>query len=601
MQIDLDTIEVSNLNRQFLFRKHHVGQSKASVAAAAVKRFRPDVSITAHQANVKESRYDIDFFKQFDLVLNGLDNLDARRHVNRMCLAAKVPLVESGTAGYLGQVSVHVGGQTECFDCQAKPVPKTYAVCTIRTSPDKPVHCVVWAKDLLFPLLFGPSSGENDLDPSGALNRGAEESAVDFVGKVFNYVFEAKIREVLETAEKDVWEGKTPPKPISLESLKPDINAAGVKNGTQNSSSGSACAALGLTNQNKVWTAEQSAAVFIEAARQILENRSTEVGSLTFDKDDDLAVEFVSAAANLRSMCYHIPPQSLFDTKGMAGNIIHAIATTNAIISGLIVIEAIKLLASGGDASTCRASFLRQDLSSRRFIIPTMLEPPNPGCAVCGTARLQVRVDTKHTTLEEFLNKVLRNHLGMVEPCFSYTTTTDYVSWLYEEGEGLEADEIEENAAHLPKLLAELPAGGMVNNTVLDIQDQRQHLKLQMVIVHQETWDEEVHPHKFIVEGDVPVAAEETGKEDGGAAAAVVEGVVGTKGGPLSLENADGTFDIVESEDEGPAVKPAQGKRKHAAQENGVHSEGGAGEAKRAKVAAAAAKVDDDDDVIILD
>ena len=30
----------------------------------------------------------------------------ARNHVNRMCLAADVPLVESGTAGYLGQVTV---------------------------------------------------------------------------------------------------------------------------------------------------------------------------------------------------------------------------------------------------------------------------------------------------------------------------------------------------------------------------------------------------------------------------------------------------------------------------------------------------------------
>jgi len=33
-------------------------------------------------------------------------HLAARRHVNRMCLAADVPLIESGTAGYLGQVTV---------------------------------------------------------------------------------------------------------------------------------------------------------------------------------------------------------------------------------------------------------------------------------------------------------------------------------------------------------------------------------------------------------------------------------------------------------------------------------------------------------------
>lgn len=35
---------------------------------------------------------------------------------------------------------------------------------------------------------------------------------------------------------------------------------------------------------------------------------------------------------------------SLFEAKGIAGNIVHAVATTNAIVAGLIVIEAIKLL-----------------------------------------------------------------------------------------------------------------------------------------------------------------------------------------------------------------------------------------------------------------
>ena len=49
LQIDMDTIETSNLNRQFLFRKHHVGQSKAKVAAEAVRVFRPNAHISVYQ------------------------------------------------------------------------------------------------------------------------------------------------------------------------------------------------------------------------------------------------------------------------------------------------------------------------------------------------------------------------------------------------------------------------------------------------------------------------------------------------------------------------------------------------------------------------
>lgn len=57
----------------------------------------------------------MEFFKQFNVVLNGLDNLDARRHVNRLCLAADVPLVESGTTGFLGQVIMFCVISGECL------------------------------------------------------------------------------------------------------------------------------------------------------------------------------------------------------------------------------------------------------------------------------------------------------------------------------------------------------------------------------------------------------------------------------------------------------------------------------------------------------
>lgn len=48
-------------------------------------------------------------------------------------------------------------GLTACYECQPKPTQKVYPICTIRSTPDKPVHCVVWAKEL-FKLLFGTTS-----------------------------------------------------------------------------------------------------------------------------------------------------------------------------------------------------------------------------------------------------------------------------------------------------------------------------------------------------------------------------------------------------------------------------------------------------------
>lgn len=53
-QIDLDTIDVSNLNRQFLFHKQHVGKSKAKVARESALQFNPDAEIEAiHDSIIK--------------------------------------------------------------------------------------------------------------------------------------------------------------------------------------------------------------------------------------------------------------------------------------------------------------------------------------------------------------------------------------------------------------------------------------------------------------------------------------------------------------------------------------------------------------------
>jgi ubiquitin-like 1-activating enzyme E1 B len=139
--LDLDTIDVSNLNRQFLFRPCHVGRPKAVVAAEAVRGLASDgLRIVAHHGNVFEPRFGAAFVRSFDLVVNALDNMEARRHVNRLCLSCQKPLFEAGTAGYLGQALSILPGKTACLECEPAPTQKRYPICTIRSTPDKPIH-----------------------------------------------------------------------------------------------------------------------------------------------------------------------------------------------------------------------------------------------------------------------------------------------------------------------------------------------------------------------------------------------------------------------------------------------------------------------------
>lgn len=113
-----------------------------------------------------------------------------------------------------------------------------------------------------------------------------------------------------------------------------------------------------------MWEAAALARVFIGALYLFHARRPADVGCSHFTKDDDLAVALVASAANLRSLAYGIPPQSEFAAKGMAGGIIHAIATTNAIVAGLITAEALKLLA--GARAACRSTFLTGVRARRR-------------------------------------------------------------------------------------------------------------------------------------------------------------------------------------------------------------------------------------------
>ena len=129
---------------------------------------------------------------------------------------------------------------------------------------------------------------------------------------------------------------------------------------------------------------------------------------LTFDKDDEDTLDFVAASANLRSIIFGIESKSKFDTKQMAGNIIPAIATTNAMTASLCVMQAFKVMR--GDIAKARMVFLER--SGARVINSDTLKPPNPNCNVCGVMSSTLVIDPNRATLNDLVEDVLKSQLG---------------------------------------------------------------------------------------------------------------------------------------------------------------------------------------------
>eukprot|EP00047_Mylnosiga_fluctuans_P019582 m.84067 g.84067 ORF g.84067 m.84067 type:complete len:1019 (+) comp8186_c0_seq2:101-3157(+) len=148
---DMDTIEKSNLNRQFLFRSHDVNKLKSECAAAAVTKMNPSLHIEARTTRVgpeTEAVYGDEFFGAIDGVANALDNVEARRYMDQRCVFYRRPLLESGTLGTKGNTQVVLPDLTESYSSSQDPPEKSIPVCTLKNFPYLIEHTLQWARDL---------------------------------------------------------------------------------------------------------------------------------------------------------------------------------------------------------------------------------------------------------------------------------------------------------------------------------------------------------------------------------------------------------------------------------------------------------------------
>uniref|UniRef100_A0A2P2K7G6 Uncharacterized protein MANES_04G086600 n=1 Tax=Rhizophora mucronata TaxID=61149 RepID=A0A2P2K7G6_RHIMU len=369
------------------------------------------------------------------------------------------------------------------------------------------VHCIVWAKDLLFSKLFGDKNQENDLNVRSNDAGNASEHAEDvfvrtndedvqqYGRRIYDHVFGYNIKVALSNEE--TWKNRNRPRPLYIRDVLPDILAQ--QNGNVDNDGAndglplSAMLSLGLKNPQDVWSLEENSKVFLESLKLFFVNRVKDIGSLSFDKDDQLAVEFVTAAANIRAESFGIAQHSLFEAKGIAGNIVHAVATTNAVIAGLIVIEAIKVLEK--NTENYRMTYCVEHETQKKLLVP--LEPcePNKSCCVCSDTPLSLEINTHSSKLRDFVEKIVKAKLGMNFPMILRGSAL-----LYEVGDDLDGNMIAIYAANLEKVLSELPSP-VTGGTTLTVEDLQQEFKCRIYIKHREAFDDEKEPDGMVLSG----------------------------------------------------------------------------------------------------
>ena len=331
----------------------------------------------------------------------------------------------------------------------------------------------MWAKSYLFNELFGVSEDEapdvdhtEDSENANEIANLRQEAAAlkkirmamgsdEFPQKVFDKVYTEDI-DRLRSME-DMWKTRKPPTALHFEELLP--RAAEVPGD------------MSLQDQ-KTWTVAENVAVFSASLRRLsarFDQLKADAGTgdapppmLSFDKDDKDTLDFVASAANLRSIVFGIETRSEFDIKQMAGNIIPAIATTNANTAALCVLEAFKIMRN--DYQKAKMVFLAK--STDRMIAQEALSPPKPDCPICGNAQARLLANTAVTTLKQIVEDLLKAKLGYSSE-FSIATDAGIV---YD-------PDMEDN---LPKTLAEL---GIHKDTFITVRDEEdEDTKVNLVL-----------------------------------------------------------------------------------------------------------------------
>ncbi|KAI0198925.1 ubiquitin-activating enzyme E1 1 [Astrocystis sublimbata] len=502
---DMDSIEKSNLNRQFLFRPKDVGQMKSDCAANAVTAMNPDLN--GHIVCLKD-RVSLDtehifnekFWNALDGVTNALDNVEARTYVDRRCVFFQKPLLESGTLGTKGNTQVVLPHLTESYSSSQDPPEVSFPMCTLRSFPNKIEHTIAWARELFETsfvksaetvnlYLTQPDYISTTLKQAGN-ERGTLQTIRDYLvtdkplsfedciiwaRMVFEKNYNNAIQQLLFNFPKDsvtasgapFWSGpKRAPDPLKFDPKNPthfgfvvaaanlhafnyNINTKGANEQLYASvlenmivpdfvpDSGVKIQANDSDPRQDPNAANTSSSAGDDNELQTIIDSLPAPNKLAgfnlapveFEKDDDTNhhIDFITFASNLRAENYKIETADRHKTKFIAGKIIPAIATTTALVTGLVVLELFKIVDGKDDIEQYKNGFINLALPFFGFSEPIAspkVEWAGPNGTKNKMDKIWDRFDSPDVTLSEFLENLEKQGL-------SVTMVSSGVSLLY--------------------------------------------------------------------------------------------------------------------------------------------------------------------------
>ena len=375
---DMDSIEKSNLSRQFLFNDNDIHKSKSITAANKIKLLNKDCNATAFENKVcleTENIFNDSFYSNIDIILNALDNVEARLYVDQQAIKYLKPLIDSGTLGTKGNVQVVIPFMTESYGSQKDPDEKNgIPICTIKSFPYKPEHTIQWSRELFeqeFSLIPTYLKKYQNEDEYRKLNDGeikimikllykynnfrlSVESFIEVLTNIFyeNYIY--SINELLEKHkdDKDII-NKNLPSIFNFEELREyfeDFMRCGFHLLNQIFETRFDCdiSLIRTVNLDVNYTTimDKYDINFVKEVISSFKDKDIKINCLEFDKDNDNLkhVDMIVLMSNMRNKQYNISIIDKYTTRKISGNIIPALITTTAIIAGFQILEFIKLV-----------------------------------------------------------------------------------------------------------------------------------------------------------------------------------------------------------------------------------------------------------------